>query len=452
MLAALVLAGAAWFDGFSSANAQFSMVLTNASRPLPRRASIILIVANGLGYGDLSCYGQTKYQTPNLDRLAAGGIRFTSYYAGDAASSPARAALMLGRDPRHLKQRADVDVPLAADDVTVAQVLRQSGYSTGLIGEWDLGDDQTTGKPWNHGFDQFAGYFEGDAAENFYADYLWRYDGHTGFQGRANVYQNMDGKKNQYIPDLLTTIALNFISNDRPDRFNQYRPFFLQLNCIIPDGGTGLVPTDAPFSEEPWPQVEKNRAAMITRLDESIGRLVSHLKQLNLVSNTVIFFTSDTGSQTNGGIDPKFFRSAGSFRSAPGELYEGDLRVPMIASWPGRIAAGQVSDFTWAAWDLMPTLTDIALVGPSAGTDGLSVFPVLLGQTPAHRHEFFHWRRVGRNVWHTIRQEDWEAVQPRAGAPLELYNLKTDPGETKNVADQHHDIVGRFQEILKDNP
>jgi arylsulfatase A-like enzyme len=155
----------------------------------------------------LSCYGQTKFQTPNLDRLAADGIRFTSYYAGDAVSSPARAALMLGKDSAHLKQRADADVPLAADDVTVAQVLKQSGYHTGLIGEWDLGGDGTSGAPWNKGFDEFAGYFDASEAENYYADYMWRHDPATHFQGKAPVYENADGKKGRYIPDRFTTMG-----------------------------------------------------------------------------------------------------------------------------------------------------------------------------------------------------------------------------------------------------
>jgi len=171
-----LLSGTALFGFSPGARAELSFIFTNSTpAAMPRRPSIILIVADGLGYGDLSCYGQTKFQTPNLDRLAAGGIRFTSYYAGDAVSSPSRAALMLGKDSGHLKQRADVDVPLTADDITVAQVLKQSGYHTALIGEWDLGGDGTSGAPWNKGFDEFAGYFDSADAENYYADYIWRY-------------------------------------------------------------------------------------------------------------------------------------------------------------------------------------------------------------------------------------------------------------------------------------
>ena len=226
-----LLSGTALFGFSPGARAELSFIFTNSTPPaMPRRSSIILIVADGLGYGDLSCYGQTKFQTPNLDRLAAGGIRFTSYYAGDAASSPSRASLMLGKDSGRLKQRADVDVPLAADDITVAQVLKQSGYHTGFIGEWDLGGDGTSGAPWNKGFDEFAGYYDTADVGNYYADYVWRHDLKAHLDGKASIYANANGKNGQYMPDLFTTMAMNFAKNNQPDRLNHYRPFFLLLN------------------------------------------------------------------------------------------------------------------------------------------------------------------------------------------------------------------------------
>jgi hypothetical protein len=203
------------------ARAQTQLTATNrAPAAIPRRANIILIVADGLGYGDLSCYGQTKFQTPNLDKLAADGIRFTSYYAGDAVSSPARASLLLGKDSGHLKQRADLDVPLAADETTVAQILKNSGYHTGLIGEWNLGDENSSGAPWRKGFDEFAGYLDPAGAENFFADYIFRYaplsipnptnNPPDAFVGRAAVFSNDGGKQEQYIPDLFSKAAMNF--------------------------------------------------------------------------------------------------------------------------------------------------------------------------------------------------------------------------------------------------
>jgi arylsulfatase A-like enzyme len=440
--------------------ARAELVFTNATPPpMPRRASIILIVADGLGYGDLSCYGQTKFQTPNLDRLAAGGICFTSYYAGDAASSPSRAALMLGKDSGHLKQRADVDVPLTADDITVAQVLKRSGYHTGLIGEWDLGGDGTSGAPWNKGFDEFAGYFDPNDAENFYADYIWRYaprsilnptnNQREDFIGREMLYPNTGGNKGQYIPDLLTKAALNFVKNNQPDKFNHYRPFFLLVNYKIPGAGSGPVPTDAPYSGESWPQPEKNKAAMIARLDGYIGQLLEQLQKLGMTNNTVIFFTSDTGPQMNGGVGLKFFQSAGPFRGGRGNLSEGGLRVPMIAHWPGEISAGQVSDFPCAAWDLLPTATDIALIHSPTNIDGISILPVLFSQVQTNRHEWLYWKLQSRDEAEAVRVGDWKVMRSKADAPLELYNLKTDPGETNNVAGKNPDVIKKFERLLK---
>ena len=441
-------------------DAQAQSVSTNTPpKPMPRRPNIILIVADGLGYGDLSCYGQTKFQTPNLDKLAADGIRFTSYYAGSAASSPSRAALMLGKNPAHLNQRADVDVPLTADEVTVAQTLKQSGYHTGLIGEWDLGGDGTSGAPWLKGFDEFGGYLDSDNAENYYADHIWRHDPRTHFQGKVLLYENADGKKGQYIPDLFATMAVNFVRINQPDAFNRYRPFFLLLNYTTPRAntaeaqriGNGMqVPTDAPYSGEPWPQPEKNKAAMIARLDNNIGQLLEQLRKINQTSNTVIFFTSDTGPAKAGGIDPKFLGSAGPFRGIRGDLYEGGLRVPMIVCWPGKIRAGQVSDFTWVSWDFPPTAMGIALTQPPENIDGISVLPTLLGQTQTNWHDFFHWKmKSGTGVAQAARMDDWKFVRTQGDKSWELYNLKTDPGEAQNVADKNPDVIARFEKLLK---
>ena len=475
MLILVLLAGTALFGFSPGARAELSFIFTNATpAAMPRRPSIILIVADGLGYGDLSCYGQTKFQTPNLDGLAAGGIRFTSYYAGGAVSSPSRAALMLGKDSGHLKQRADADVPLAADDTTVAQVLKQSGYHTGLIGEWDLGGDGTSGAPWNKGFDEFAGYFDSADAENYYADYIWRYAPKSflnptnhqreDFIGKEMLYPNTSGKKGQYVPDLFTKAAINFVKNNQPDRFNRYRPFFLLVNYTILRANTAeqartgdgmQVPTDAPFSGESWPPPEKNKAAMIARLDGYIGQLLEQLQKPGLTNNTVIFFTSDTGPQTNGGVEPKFFRSAGPFRGVRGDLYEGGLRVPMMAHWPGKIPAGQVSDSPCAAWDFLPTAAAIALIPSPTNMDGISLLPELAGKPSSQpRRIFFRWELRGRELAQAARLGDWKMVRSQPGEKWELYQLKTDPGETRNVADKYPGVIAAFEESLKnfDNP
>jgi len=452
---------AATIVGFGPAAPAQSTSTIEAHPPAPRRPCIIFIQCDGLGYGDLSCYGQTKFQTPELDKLAAGGIRFTSYYAGDAASSPSRAALMLGRDSAHLKQRADVDVPLAADDVTVAQLLQEASYHTALIGEWFLGGDGTSGAPWEKGFEEVNGFTNPSDAENYYSDYVWRYMPkiilRTGekptvaFNGRETVYANGGGKKDQYIPDLFAKATHNFIRVYHPDQFNRYRPFFLLLNFTIVRPGannTMPVPTDAPYSEEPWTQPEKNRAAMIARLDNYIGQLREQLKNLNIESNTVIFFSSDTGPQSGGGVDPKFFQSAGPFRGERGDLYEGGLRVPMIVYWPGKIKPGQVSDFPWAAWDFLPTTMQIALREPPKNIDGISVLPTLLGETQTNRHDFFSWEFRGPNLAQAARMDDWKIVRSKADEKWELYNLKTDPGETQNVADKNPGVIVKFEKLL----
>ena len=463
ILAGALLSGAVLFGFSSGARAELSFVITNSAAATAHRPSIILIVADGLGYGDLSCFGQTKFQTPNLDRLAAGGMRFTDYYAGSAASSPALAALLLGRQPGHLRQRADVNVPLAADDITVAQALQQSGYLTGLLGEWNLGDENTTGAPWHRGFEKFAGYFDPDDAKNYYVDYMWRYapkeflnatnNQMEDFIGREMLYANTTSNKTIYTPDLLAKAAMNFVKVNQPNQFNHFRPFFLLLNCNVPGAGNGPVPTDAPYADEPWPQPEKNKAAMISRLDGNIGQLLEQLQKLRMTNDTVIFFTSDTGPQKSSQIDPAFFSSAGPFRGGRGDLYEGGRRVPMIVYWPGKIRAGQVNAFPWAAWDFAPTATDLAQAKPLTGIDGRSILSAFSGQAPTNRPETFQWEsKNGREVSRMVRQGDWEAVQPKADAPLELYNLKTDPGQINNVADKNPDVVKAFQGLMKNSP
>ncbi len=260
-----------------SANAQPLLISTNgAPRAIPRRASIIFIQVDNLGYGDLSCYGQTNFQTPNLDKLAAEGIRFTNYSAADASSLP-QAALVTGKNSVQRHIRSHMDILVTPDGITVtqtiAQLLKNSGYHTGLIGEWDLGDENSASAPWRKGFDEFAGYLNSKDAENFYAEYIYRYapgeilnptnNARENFIGREELYPNTQGK-NEYIPDVLAKAAVNFVKNNLPDQFNHWRPFFLLLNYKIP-GDRIVVPSDAPFSDEPWPQPEKNKAALVSR-------------------------------------------------------------------------------------------------------------------------------------------------------------------------------------------
>lgn len=360
----------------ASVLAAFQFSAAAQSHPLPRRVNIILIVADGLAADDLSCYGQTQFQTPHLDELAARGIRFTKYAAGSVAAEPARAALMTGKNTSPLP---DAEFTLTSHDLTIAEILKSSGYNTFLAGEWNLGDENSAGAPWRQGFNEFGGYFDAWDAQKSYPDYIWKYDVTFNlaenqskvFNGREMIYNNTGGRKEQYVPDSYFQWIVNYARNHRPDQFNHHRPFFIVLDETVPGNGNREVPTDAPFSEEAWPQAEKNRAASISLLDDDIGKLLNELKDIGESSNTVIFFTSDTVPKQGGGVDPKFFQE----NSGPD-----DLDVPLIVYWPNAIPAGAVSSVQCSARDILPTVAAIALVQPPEKIDGTSLVPFIFGQ------------------------------------------------------------------------
>jgi len=431
----------------------------NASRPpAPRRPNIILIVADDLGYGDLGCYGQKLIKTPNLDRLAADGTRFTSFYAGSTVCAPSRCALMTGLHSGHGLIRGNANVALAAGQPTLARALQQAGYHTGLVGKWGLGNEETTGVPQKQGFDEFVGYLDQTHAHDYYPTYLWRFDPHTGFDGKLPLDENLANQHKTYSHDLFTTAALNFARINKPDQFNRYRPFFLYLAYTIPHAnneegrrtGNGMqVPSDAPYSSEAWPQTEKNKAAMITRMDADIGRLLEKLTQLKIQDNTLILFTSDNGTHREGGAKPEFFNSSGPWRGIKRDLYEGGIRVPMIAWWPGKIPAGRVSDQVWAFWDVFPTLAQLGNAETPKDLDGLSMLPALLGKTQTNQHAFLYWEFHEGGSKQAVRMGDWKAIRTGLGRKLELYNLQTDPGEKTDVAMEHLDVVAKIEDYLK---
>lgn len=435
----------------------------NSPAPAPRRPSIILIVADDLGYGDLGCYGQTRIHTPNLDKLAAEGIRFTSCYAGSAVCSPARAALMLGQHTGHLNIRGNAkDTTLAPDEMTVAKVLQKAGYRTALIGKWGLAEPGSPGVPQQQGFEEFLGYLSNREAHDYYAEWLWRYDpprpGHSGFDDRMHFPENAGGKRGLYNPDLFTKAALNYIKINKPDQFNRYRPFFLCLNYNLPHAnneegsrtGNGMqVPDEGPYANEGWPQPEKNKAAMITRLDGYVGQILDQLVTLKIDTNTVILFTSDNGPHSEGGVKAAFHKSSGPLRGGKRDLYEGGIRVPAIAWWPARTAKGQVSDLPWAHWDFLATAADLALTKSPTNTDGISIYPTLVGQTQTNKHEFLYWEFHERGFQQAARMGDWKAVRPQANEPLELYNIATDLGEKVDLAKQNPQIVAKFETYFK---
>lgn len=407
------------------------------------KPNIIFILADDLGYGDLGCYGQTKIKTPNIDKLAEDGMRFTQCYAGTTVCAPSRASLMTGLHTGHTRIRGNAAVPLQAEDVTVAEVLKRAGYTNAVVGKWGLGLANSPGTPNRKGFDEWLGYLSQTHAHDYYPTQLYR----NNFLW--TLTPNLDSKKGQYSHDLFTTVALNFV------RINKYNPFFLYLAYTIPHAHNELkslgmpVPSDAPYSAENWPQMEKNKAAMITRLDEDVGKLMQKLKELRIDDNTVVFFASDNGPHNEGGVKAEFLHSSGPLRGIKRDMYEGGIRVPMIARWPGKIKKGGVSDQVWAFWDFLPTAAEIAGVKPPENIDGISMLPTLLGQTQTNQHEFLYWEFHEKGSKQAVRMGDWKAIRLEPGKPLELYNLKTDLAETENVAEKNPEVIAKIESYLK---
>lgn len=411
-----------------------------------RRPSIIFILADGLGYGDLGCYGQDRIKTPNIDKLAQEGMRFTSCYAGSAYGAPSRAALMTGKHSGHGRIRGIGTVSLEPGDVTISEALKKVGYVTAALGNWGLGEEGTSGVPGKKGFDEWVGYLDQAQADDYYPQYLYRTG--EGHDQRITVYQNIGGKKGRYSDDLFTTAALNFMRIKVPDRFNHYRPFFLYLPYTLPRNGME-VPSDAPYTDEPWPQAEKNKAAMITRLDEYVGILMAKLQELKEDKNTIIIFASANGPRMEGRADPRFFRSTGPLRGTKRDLYEGGIRVPMIVWWPGRVKAGSTSDLPCAFWDFMPSLAEVGRATSPPDIDGISMVPTWTGQAQTNRHEFLYWEFHEGGFCQAVRTGDWKAVRFGASGPLELYNLKSDIGEKHNVASENPEVIAKIEEYLK---
>jgi arylsulfatase A-like enzyme len=416
------------------------------------RPNIILIQADDLGYGDLSAYGQRKFKTPNIDRIAAEGLRFTQYYAGSTVCAPSRSALMTGQHTGHTRIRGNARYPLAPEDVTVAEVLKSAGYKTALIGKWGLGEAGTTGVPNRQGFDYFFGYLNQRHAHNYYPSFLWRNEERIKLrnivpdeddEGSGNSTNRVD-----YTHDLFAEESLKFVEE------NSRGPFFLYLAFTIPHANNeakskGMeVPDLGEFANTDWPDQEKAKAAMIARMDRDVGRLMALLKKLGVDDSTLVFFTSDNGPHREGGADPDFFDSNGPLRGIKRDLYEGGVRVPMIVRWPKRIKAGAKSDQVWAHWDFLPTVAEVAGVKPPANIDGISMFNALLGRRQRN-HEFLYWEFHERSFSQAARMGDWKAVRNSPNSPLEIYDLKNDPGEQNDLAVKHPEVVKKIERYLK---
>ncbi|TWU12786.1 Arylsulfatase [Symmachiella macrocystis] len=425
-----------------------------AAESLPKKPNIVFIMADDLGYGELSCYGQQILRTPNIDRLAAEGLKFTDVYAGSTVCAPSRCVLMTGLHTGHCRVRGNQRVPLLPDDVTVAEVLRDAGYVTGMFGKWGLGEPGTTGLPTRQGFEHWFGYLNQGNAHNYYPEYLW--DNEQQFPLVGNVAEKgVASKKAIYSHDIVTDRALGFLEGVGDKPFFLYVPFTLPHvnNELRRATGDGMeVPNYGPYANEDWPNPEKGRAMMIHMLDRDVGRIMDKIRKLGLDENTLVFFTSDNGAQQEGGSKLEFFNSSGPLRGFKRDLYEGGIRVPMIARWPGVIEAGTVSDLPWAFWDFLPTAAELAGAAAPQGLDGLSVVPTLVGEDraghPQQQHGEMYWEFHERGSKQAVRRGKYKAVRLSPELPLELYNLETDLGETNNIADAHPELVAELEDYL----
>lgn len=425
------------------------------------RPNILFILADDLGYGDLGCYGQRRIQTPHLDRMAAEGLRFTQHYGGSAVCAPSRCSLMTGLHTGHVRIRGNDRRPLLPEDMTIAERLREAGYATGLIGKWGLGEAGSTGIPTRQGFDYFFGYLNQTHAHNYYPEFLWRNEEKVELpnmverpKGRPNHPGGVASHRAVYSHDLFMEEAEQFI------RRNASRPFFLYLALTIPHanneaGPKGMeVPDWGPYVGEDWPEPQKGYAAMITRMDAGIGRLLGVLKELGIDGQTVVFFSSDNGPHQEGGADPTFFQSSGSLRGIKRDLYEGGIRVPMLVRWPGVIAAGRRTEHVSAFWDFYPTCLELAGLEPENHVDGISFLPVLLGEEKSQpKHSYLYWELHEASGKQALRVERWKAVRQNLAfdldAPIELYDLKMDPLESRDVSRQYPHIVQKMRRLFE---
>jgi arylsulfatase A len=417
----------------------------------PAKPNIIFILADDLGYGDIGCYGQKLIRTPRLDQMAREGTRFTQAYSGAPVCAPARCVLMTGKHTGHARIRGNSDRPIHAEDATLAEALQRAGYATGATGKWGLGLEDSAGAPWKKGFNEFLGYLDQTHAHTYYPDYLWKN------RERMEIPENRNGQRRVYSHDLFASFALDFIRKHKDE------PFFFYGAFTIPHAEV-VAPDDELFAEyraKKWPEpkpfagaktysAQKEpravRAAMITRLDRDVGRILDLLDELKLSENTLVIFTSDNGPIGAGGQDPEFFDSNGPLRDLKFTLYEGGMREPFIARWPGKIARGAESAFVTDFTDMFPTFADMAGAKTPAGLDGVSILPTLTGQPAKQKlRDYFYWEAAPQQA---VRRGDWKLFRAAPGKPAELYNLANDIGETKNLATVHPEIVAQLAKIM----
>ncbi len=437
-----------------------------------RLPNIIYILADDLGYGDLSCYGQTKFSTPNIDALAANGIKFIQHYSGSTVCAPSRSALMTGQHTGHTPIRGNKEVrpegqhPIADEVITMAEVLQQQGYATGAFGKWGLGYPGSEGDPVKQGFDRFYGFNCQRIGHNYYPYHLWSDD------QKIMLKANEGDKEGAYAPQLIHEQTLAFIEA------NKDHPFFAYVPSIIPHAELKvpenymakyrgkLEPEKSHQGCDPGcthykiggygsqPEAHAAFAGMIHLLDEQVGEIVAKVKALGIEDNTLIIFTSDNGPHLEGGADPDYFDSNNIYRGYKRDLYEGGIRVPMIASWPGQITPGTTTDHASAFWDVLPTMAELSGATLSQPIDGISFVPTLLGKDQP-KHDYLYWEFHANNnktAQAVLMDDHWKAIRKvkhKAFTPIELYDLRSDPGEQQDLASNHPELVEKAMTIIE---
>ncbi len=442
------------------------------------RPNIIYIMCDDLGYGDLGCYGQKVIKTPQLDRMAEEGLRFTDHYAGHTVCRPSRLVLWMGQHVGHTGLAGNRPRNLTGMERTVARQLRQVGYATGGVGKWALGnvDDpaeiDNEGHPNNNGFDYWYGYLNQGRAHNYYPTYLWENDRMIPLAG--NVLSDnplargrVATRRVTYSHDLMTEAALNFV------RTHHDKPFLLHIHWTIPHAnneggrvtGDGMeVPDYGEYAQLDWPNPEKGFAAMITRMDRDVGRLFELLKSLSIEEKTLVLFTSDNGPHKEGGHDHEYFDSNGPLRGYKRSMHDGGIRVPMIARWPGKIRPSRVTDHPSAFWDFLPTACELAAAEVPENVDGISYLPTLLQHKDQVKHEYLYWSSLEGETSVGVRYGNRKLVKYRAKKnrggkktssgdqpskpDWRLYDLAKDIGEDDDIADEHPDVVKEILGLL----
>ncbi|MCG6187637.1 arylsulfatase [Maribellus maritimus] len=432
------------------------------------KPNIIYILADDLGYGDLSCYGQKLFSTPNIDKMASEGMLFTQHYAGATVCAPSRSSLMTGQTTGHTPVRGNKAAkpegqwPIPDSTFTIAEMLKKEGYVTGAFGKWGLGYPGSKGDPNMQGFDEFYGYNCQRKAHNYYPAYLW----HN--QNKVILNENNGDKLIKYAPELIHHEALQFIEQNRNKPFFMYYPNIIPHAELLPPetlikkfrgkflpekSFDGTEPDEKGFRDGSYgtqPEGHAAFAAMVTLLDKQVGDIFTKLKELGIDDNTLVIFSSDNGPHLEAGADPDYFDSNGPLRGYKRDLYEGGIREPMIAWYPGKIKAGTTSDHVSAFWDVMPTIAELVEIETPKNIDGISFLPTLLGQKEQQQHDFLYWEFHERGGTQAVRKGDWKAVLFVENGQFELYNLSNDKEERNNVAKDFPEVVGELKRLMRE--